>query len=62
MLPSGNDAAYVLAENFGYIHKIHIKKLTEQIENLKYKNIMSNWRDDNSDILDCSKKFLNLMN
>ena len=42
MLPSGNDAAYVLAENFGYIHKIHNKNLNEQIENLRYRNIMSN--------------------
>jgi len=62
MLPSGNDAAYVLAENFGYIHKIHNKNLNEQIENLRYRNIMSNMKEDNSDIIDCSKKFLNLMN
>lgn len=26
MLPSGNDAAYVLAENFGFIYKIFKKK------------------------------------
>jgi hypothetical protein len=38
MLPSGNDAAFVLAENFGYIIKQKLKNNYSVIEKINQTN------------------------
>ena len=53
MLPSGNDAAYVLAENFGYIIKCFKNNCSDRMNQIRTYNY----------ILDCKKdKFSNDIN
>ena len=44
MLPSGNDAAWCLAENFGYIIKNYKKSKTSLIDDIRKNNILLNFK------------------
>ena len=46
MLPSGNDAAYVLAENLGYIIKCVKKNQQHKIDNINLTNKLYNEKKD----------------
>ena len=42
MLPSGNDAAYALAENFGFIIKCAKKEKLDTIDKIRKNNFIEN--------------------
>ncbi len=44
MLPSGNDAAQVLAENFGFILKCEKQQKLYVIDQIKQENIIMNYK------------------
>ena len=67
MLPSGNDAAWCLAENFGYIIKNYKKSKTQLLDDIRKNNMLLNYKKrkvnneiiiDPNDTSDQSKYFI----
>jgi len=46
MLPSGNDAAYVLAENFGYVIKCIKNNHSNRIDHIRSNNYILDHKKD----------------